>query len=325
LKPKILIVGNAVVGSNILDLLGKQLELIKIDSSELLSNATNLKDVSALWIHFDTFLDKSFLNKISHIPYLISTTTGLTHISKEIQDHYGTNLISLRNRISLLSKVTSTAEHAWSLIMHWNNNISEAFDSVEKGNWERKNFFRHQQLSGRTLSVIGFGRLGKMVANFGVAFKMNVLIYEIESEAIKQAENSNFKIVKSLGDLFTDSDIVSINASYNVGDKPIITKEVLSSIKKSMLLVNTARAGLVNEQSIIEEINCRPFLHYYTDVLSCEENGTNLQNSEIWKISIQSERIKITPHLGGANLEAAMLCESELLNEFLKRIGLQDK
>ena len=97
MKPKILIVGNAVVGSDILDLLGKQLELIKIDSSELLSNATNLNDVSALWIHFDTFLDKSFLNKISHIPYLISTTTGLTHISKEVQDHYGTKLISFNH------------------------------------------------------------------------------------------------------------------------------------------------------------------------------------------------------------------------------------
>jgi len=320
-----LIVGDAIVGSNILDLLGKQLEVIRIDSNELLSKVTDLKDISALWIHFDTFLDKSFLNKISHIPYLISTTTGLTHIAKEIQDHYGTNLISLRNRISLLSNVTSTAEHAWSLIMHWNNNITEAFNSVGKGNWERKNFFRHQQLSGRTLGVIGFGRLGKMVANFGVCFKMNVLIYEIEKEAIKQAENSNFIVVKSLGTLFADSDIVSINASYNIGDKPIITKEILSLIKKSMLLVNTARAGLVNEKSIIEEINRRPFLHYYTDVLSCEENGTNLRNSEIWKFSILSERIKITPHLGGANLEAAMLCESELLTEFLKRIELQDK
>ena len=325
MKPRVLIVGDAIVDSNILDLLGKQLEVIKIDSNELLSNLTNLKDVSALWIHFDTFLDKSFLNKISHIPYLISTTTGLTHISKEIQDHYGTKLISLRNRISLLSKVTSTAEHAWSLIMHWNNNLSEAFNSVEKGNWERKNFFRHQQLSGRTLGVIGFGRLGKMVANFGVAFKMNVLIYEIEKGAIKQAENLNFKVVKSLGDLFTESDIVSIHASYNVGDKSIITKEVLSLIKKSMLLVNTSRAGLVNEQSIIEEIDHRPFLHYYTDVLSCEENGTNLRNSELWKFSILSERIKITPHLGGANLEAAVLCESELLIEFLKRIEPQDK
>ena len=89
-----------------------------------------------------------------------------------------------------------------------------------------------------------------------------------------------------------------------------------------MLFVNTARAGLVHEQSIIEEINRRPFLHYYTDVLSCEENGTNLRKSEIWKFSILSERIKITPHIGGANLEAAMLCESELMIEFLKRIEL---
>jgi D-3-phosphoglycerate dehydrogenase len=325
LKTKILIVGDAIVGSQTLDLVGQQVEVIKIDSSELSSKVANLNDVSALWIHFDTFLDKSFLKKISHIPYLISTTTGLTHIAKEIQDHYGTNLISLRNRTSLLSKITSTAEHAWLLIMHWNNNISESFNSVSKGEWTRKEYFRHQQLSGKTLGIIGFGRLGKMVANFGQAFKMNVLIYEIENEAINQAKKSNFKVVKSLGDLFTESDIVSMHASYNVGEKPIITKEILSLINKSMLLVNTARAGLVDEQSIIEEINQRPYLHYYTDVLSCEENGTNLRSSDLWKFSILSERVKITPHIGGANLEAAILCEGELLIEFLKRIELQEK
>ena len=116
-----------------------------------------------------------------------------------------------------------------------------------------------------------------------------------------------------------------MHASYSVGEKPIITKEILSLINKSMLLVNTARAGLVDEQSIIEEITQRPYLQYYTDVLSCEENGTSLLNSNLWKFSTLSERIKITPHIGGANLEAATLCESELLIEFLKRIQLEAK
>lgn len=322
MKNKILIIGNALTNSGVLKVIEEKFEVIKIDSSDKLKALTELKDVLALWVHVDTFLDKSFLAKISHIPYLISTTTGLTHLSKEIQDHFGANLISLRGRGEFLSKITSTAEHAWLLIMLWNNNVFKSLDSVSNGNWVRSDFFRDNQLAGKTLGIIGFGRIGKILAQYALAFRMNVLVYEIKYDAIAQAKSLNCKIVKSIEELFTLCNVVSINASYSVGDLPIITKETLNFLSKSFLLVNTSRAGLVDEKSIIQEIQNRPYLHYYTDVLSCEENGTGVQDSDLWKFSTISDRIKITPHIGGANLEAAELCENELLSDFLKRIEL---
>lgn len=320
MKNKILIVGNALTHSKTLELIEEKFEVVKINSGNQLKAMPDFEDVLALWIHFDTFLDDSYLTKISQIPYLISTTTGLTHISKKIQDHYSTNLISLRGKTEFLTKITSTAEHAWLLIMHWNNNIFKSLESVSEGNWVRSDFFREQQLSGKILGIIGFGRLGKMLANYALAFKMKVLVYDVKDEAIHQAKSLDFEIAKSIEELFSKCDVVSINASYSTDDKIIITKNILNLIKKSLLLVNTARAGLVDENSIIEEIQDRPFLYYYTDVLSFEENGTMIQDSELWRLSILSERIKITPHIGGANLEAAKLCEKEILIDFLKRI-----
>jgi D-3-phosphoglycerate dehydrogenase len=322
LKNKILIVGNAVTDSDTIKTISKQLDVVTIQPHELKKALNEQKNTIALWIHLDTFLDESYLDEVIKIPFLISTTTGLTHIASAIQDFYGPNLISLRNRSVFLSKISATAEHAWILILLWNNHICKAFTSVLNGVWSRNDFFREKQLAGQTLGIIGYGRLGKMVANYGLAFKMQVIIFDIEANAISEAKDKNFEVVESLEDLFNKSNIISIHANYNSGTLPIITADILCKIHKPLLLVNTARAGLVDEEAVIKEISERPYLYYFTDVLKCEEDGQEIQFSHLWKHSIAEDRVKISPHIGGANLEAAQLCEKELLNDFLQKLHL---
>ncbi len=320
MKDKILIVGEGVICPSTFDLLQKELKIIKITPHELTVKAIDFNEVIAIWIHFDTFLDRNWLKKISQVPFLISTTTGLTHISRDIQEYYGKNLISLRGQTDLLLKVTSTAEHAWLFLMLWNSRLESALLKVKNGIWSREKLFRKQQIAGKTLGIIGYGRLGKIFAKFGQAFNMKILVYEIEQKAILDAKESNYEIVESVNDLFVKSDVVSIHASYSVGDSPIITDKVLSSINKPFLLINTARAGLVCESSIIQEITNRPYLHYYSDVLKFEEEGNSLESSNLWQLFKSTNRIRITPHIGGANLEAALICEQALVRIFFKKL-----
>jgi len=206
------------------------------------------------------------------------------------------------------------------LIMYWNNHVEKSFESVFNGYWKRSQFFRASQLSTKTLGVIGFGRLGRMVASYGVAFKMKVLIYEIDKAAILAAKENNFEVVDSISELFLKSDIVSIHANFDKGNIPIVTKEILSLASKPMLLVNTARGGLVDEEAIMQQVKANPQLYYFADVLRFEEDGSELQDSKLWKFSLTEERIKISPHIGGANLEAAYLCEIELLQVLLDKL-----
>ena len=320
LKNKILAVGNAIVSDKTFEIIEKYLHVVKIEPTRLKSILSNETDFKAIWIHLDTFIDESLLATIKEIPYLISTTTGLTHICREAQEYYGPNLICLKNRNRLLSKVTSTAEHAWMLIMYWNNHVEKSFESVFNGYWKRSQFFRASQLSTKTLGVIGFGRLGRMVASYGVAFKMKVLIYEIDKAAIIDAKENDFEVVDSISELFLKSDIVSIHANFDKGNIPIVTKEILSLASKPMLLVNTARGGLVDEEAIMQQVKANPQLYYFADVLRFEEDGSELQDSKLWKFSLTEERIKISPHIGGANLEAAYLCEIELLQVLLDKL-----
>jgi D-3-phosphoglycerate dehydrogenase len=316
----VLVVGNAVSTNAIFNTFDKKLNLIKVDTNELKNKLSEERELLAVWIHFDTFLDNSYLSLIKSVPFLMSTTTGLTHISRKIQEHFGSNLISLKNRGELLAKLTSTAEHAWSLIMLGNNNIIKSLSSVNEGYWDRQNNLRKNQLSSNTLGVIGYGRLGKMVAEYGTAFKMEVIVYETNSGAITEAKKHNLKIADSIDEIVSRSDVITIHASFNLGDDPIITQKVLMKIKKPLLIVNTSRGGLVDEAAVIDEISQRPNLRYFTDVLVCEEKGEDFKDSDLWNFSILEERVRITPHIGGASFEAAAICEKELVEDLLKRI-----
>lgn len=318
-KNKIIIVGNAVLFHETIKKLEEGFEVFKTTPQELKDFLQKTDRVDAVWIHFDTYLSLDYLKDLKDVPILISTTTGLTHVDPEIQNHFGHNLICLHDRKIFLENISATAEHAWSLIMLENNDLAPVLNSVSDAKWDRQLHIRPRQLLGQTIGIIGFGRIGSMVARYARGFNMKVIVNDINPRALLSARNSNFQTIESLSQMIKQSDIVSIHANYKIGDKPLISRELLGEINKSLLLVNTARAGLVDEESIIHEIENRPFLKYYTDVMGFEENNQKLSDSKLWSASLSEGRIKITPHIGGASREAIWLCEQELTSDLLSR------
>ena len=318
LKKRIILVGNSVVNINTKSLLQKNFQITEVSPYDLKDHIKQNLDIFALWIHFDTFLSADYIDLLKKIPYLITTTTGLTHIDKEVIKLYGDKLIRLQSDSRALSQVSSTAELAWLFIMLSNNHVNKAFQSVKAGSWSRQTNLRDQQLSSLTLGIVGYGRLGKMVANFARSFKMKVLIYDIDPDKTRIATTDGLICVTSVEDMLQKCDVLSLHASVLEGSKKLITENNLSLINKPLALINTARASLVDEDAILTEIDKRPFLNYYTDVLDFEEKGTGLSSSELWIKSLVSDRIHITPHIGGANKEAIEICENELLNTLIK-------
>jgi D-3-phosphoglycerate dehydrogenase len=318
LKNRIILVGNAVVNNSTKHLLQKNFEITELSPDELKNHIKQNLDIFALWIHFDTFLSTDYTDLLKKIPYLITTTTGLTHIDQEIIKLYGDKLIRLQSDSSALSQVSSTAELAWLFIMLSNNHVYKALQSVKDGSWSRQTNVRDKQLSSLTLGIVGYGRLGKMVANFARSFNMKVLIYDIDTDKTNKATTDGLVCVTSVEEMLRKCDVLSLHASVLEGTKKIIREDNLSLINKPLVLINTARASLVDEDAILREIDNRPYLNYYTDVLDFEENGTSLSLSKLWTKSLASERILITPHIGGANKEAIDICENELLDRLIK-------
>ena len=205
--------------------------------------------------------------------------------------------------------------------MHGTNNLKLSIDSVKAGDWNRLIDVRENQLRSLVLGVIGYGRLGKIVAQYGKSFNMKVIVNDVDKTAKDDARIDGFEVASEIKEMLRICDIVSIQADLNDNSDTIINKSNLSMITRPLLLVNTARAGLVDEKAIIDEIIKRDLLRYFTDVIAVEESGESVDKSELWKASIGTDRIVITPHVGGANREAMDKCEKFLFDQLINKIS----
>src|SRR6185312_7830256 len=109
---------------------------------------------------------------------IVTATTGLDHIDLDEAKRRNIAVLSLRGETEFLESVTATAEHTWALLLALVRKVGPAFDHVRRGDWQRDSFVG-RTLSGRTLGIVGYGRLGRMVARYGQAFGMNVLVNDV--------------------------------------------------------------------------------------------------------------------------------------------------
>lgn len=130
---------------------------------------------------FDAYLaslhvraDRDVLERASRLRVIATPSTGLDHIDVVRAAERGIAVLSLKDDLVLLEKITATAEMAWALLLATVRRLPAACAAARRGRWARDEF-RGRQLSGKTLGVLGYGRLGRMVAEYGKAFRMRVL------------------------------------------------------------------------------------------------------------------------------------------------------
>ena len=321
-KPILLRSKLAIQNESVLYELEKAFKVFEI-SHESSLNQNILSRTEYLWVHFDFKIDNLFLSKLPICKFVLTTTTGLTHFSKEAIKSLGTKLISLNLFQTDLERVTSTAELALNFLFHSQLNLDHIFSEVKKGIWSRENNLRHTQISSLKIGVVGLGRLGKLFARTISGLGAKVFFCEIDEEKVKRGIDQGFIHVSTLKELCELADIVSIHASVLDSRKPILNSQILSNIKSPFVLINTSRSSLLDESAIVDAIHRGVISCFYTDVLAIEENNERLESSIIWAESQKNSRIYITPHIGGATIEAMDYCEKLLLKELMAHIASQ--
>lgn len=315
-KPVLLKSKHAVQSKTVLRELEKSFEVIELNSDSKLDHKI-LSRVEYLWIHFDFHLNELFLRELPTCKLVMTTTTGLTHFSEEAINNLGSKLISLNHFRKELERVTSTAELALSFLFHSQLNVDTVFSEVRSGFWSRDKNLRQKQISGLKIGIVGLGRLGSIVAKTISALGAFVYFCEIDSEKVISGVAKGYHHIASLGELCELSDIVTLHANVIDSRKPILTSEILSNIGTSFILINTSRSVLVDEKSIVSAINAGVISSYYTDVLGIEDTNEPLENSIIWNEAQTNSKINISPHIGGATVQAMDFCEELLLRELL--------
>lgn len=187
----------------------------------------------------------------------------------------------------------SVAQLVFAFIMHNFNKVYELNNSVKDGGWCNSEDFSYHvsqltAMKGKTLGIIGYGSIGRAVAEIARAFKMNVIYTNSRKTPYP---NSPDKYVE-LDELLKTSDIITLHCPLTDATKGLINKETISKMKKGCLLVNTSRGPVVNEYDLADALN-NDLLYAAVDVVSVEPM---LPENPL----LTAKNITITPHIGWA-------------------------
>ena len=269
-------------------------------------------------------LNSKNLSNQKNLKYIITPTTGIDHINLEYCLKNKIKVISLKGEYKFLDSISTTAEHAWTLFLNLNRDFLRSVSSVKNQIWDRK-LLSQYQIKGDSVGILGFGRLGKMIAKYSEAFGLRIFYYDIKNLNLPK----KYKKTNSLRELISKVDHLFIVVNYNVGDKELINKIDLGNLNLKTL-INVSRGELVNEKFICDEIISGNLKKYGTDVLKGDSSVDPinskqfLKSSDIYNLSKETENILITPHCGGYALNVLKETREFVLKKFLKDIKHND-
>jgi D-3-phosphoglycerate dehydrogenase / 2-oxoglutarate reductase len=158
---------------------------------------------------------------------------------------------------------TAAAELTWALVMAAMRRLPQYIGNLKHGAWQQSglkagsmppNFGIGSVLSGKTLGIWGFGKIGQMIANYGKVFGMQVMVWGSESSRLLAIEKG-FRVAQSRESFFAESDVLSLHLRLNDATRGIVTAADLALMKPTSLLVNTSRAELIEPDALIGGLN----------------------------------------------------------------------
>ncbi len=226
---------------------------------------------------------------------IATATTGLNHIDLETAKARGVVILSLRGEEVFLDTITSTAELAFGMLIDLMRYTPWAFESIKKYELDLEEF-RGSSLYGKTLGILGMGRLGKIIAEGAHAWRMNVIFCDpnVEQEKFPAYKKVDFDT------LLAESDAVTIHVHLGAETAGMFGKEVFAKMKPSAYLINTSRGEILDEEALVEALKEKVIAGYATDVLSRElELLQDFSNHPLVEYAKEHRNCLIVPHTGG--------------------------
>ena len=241
--------------------------------------------------------DADVADRADRLRVLATPSTGLDHIDLPALDRRGIELICIKTEYDLLDRFTCTAEMAWALALAAVRKIPHAHNSVMLGHWDRDHF-RGRQLSGKTLGVLGVGRLGRMVVPYARAFRMNVLGCDpAPLRSVADLEYVGFD------ELLERSDIISIHIHLNEQTRGLIDARAFDKMRDGVVIVNTSRGAIIDESALLAALESGKVGAAGLDVIEGEWRD-DLHDHPLIRYARDHENLVIVPHLGGSTYES---------------------
>ena len=249
---------------------------------------------------------EEYLDRCGKLKAIATPTTGLDHLPAPAIRARGITLIGLRENPELLKRVTSTAEMAWCLLLSLLRHIPEASQSALSGIWQRDRFIG-TQLSGKTMGIIGYGRLGRMVGRYAAAFGMHVLANDTDQSIVPEPGVA----MAPLELLLREADAVSIHIHLDPVNVGFFDWKKFELMKRSAVLINTSRGAVICEDDFVRALETGRIAGAAVDVIAGE--GGDLSRNRLIQYAKGRRNLLITPHCGGASYEAQCITFADII------------
>ncbi|RYU94165.1 D-2-hydroxyacid dehydrogenase [Emticicia agri] len=240
-------------------------------------------------------LNREIISQLPNLKYIGVTATGYNIIDVAAAKEHGIIVTNVKGYSS-----ASVAQLTFSLMLSFTNRVAKHAENIDK-TWPSSAdwcfyFNPLVELEGKTLGIIGFGDIGKKVANIGLGFGMKILankrdLNSGDMEGVELCEVE--KVLK-------ESDFVSLHCPLTADNQGFINKDSLAQMKSSVILINTSRGGLINEADLAEALNVSRIAGAGLDVLSSEPPAND-------NPLLTAQNCIITPHIAWAGVEARKL------------------
>ena len=260
------------------------------------SLAAALPQADAYFASLQVRITRELMASAPRLRAIATASTGLDHIDIAAARELGIAVLSLKDDRQLLDRITATAELTWLLILACARRLPEAMNAVRDGRWARDEVRGHQ-IAYKTLGILGCGRLGSIVAQYGVAFRMKVLACDIRPIELSGVERVSFDR------LFRESDILSIHIHLTDETRGLVSRTVLQSMKPGSILINTSRGAIVDEAALLDALENGPLTAAGLDVIEGEWRS-DIADHPLMVYARSHPNLVITPHVGGVTFES---------------------
>ena len=237
-----------------------------------------------------TIIDRVVIESAKKLKFIGLLATGYNNIDITAAKESG---ITICNAGSY--STSAVAQQVFAYILNHYNAVNRYNDFVQNGGWQQSPTFSvlcfpTDELKDKTIGIIGYGSIGKRVAEIALAFQMNVLVYT------RTPKSDNRVRFTSLDELLKNSDIITPHCPLNEQSKEMFNKETFSKMKDRAFFINTARGGIINEQDLAEALKSGKLSGAAIDVLNEEPMSKDCVLKGV-------PNLIITPHTAWAPLE----------------------
>ncbi|MGB9223568.1 phosphoglycerate dehydrogenase [Mycobacterium sp.] len=268
--------------------LGDQVEVRWVDGPDREKLLAAVPEADALLVRSATTVDAEVLAAAPKLKIVARAGVGLDNVDVDAATARGVLVVNAPT-----SNIHSAAEHALALLLAASREIPAADATLRDHTWKRSSF-NGTEIFGKTVGVVGLGRIGQLVAQRIAAFGTHIVAYD---PYVSPARAAQLGIeLLSLEDLLARADFISVHLPKTLETKGLIDKEALAKTKPGVIIVNAARGGLVDEAALAEAVTSGHVRAAGLDVFSTEP----CTDSPLFELP----QVVVTPHLGASTAEA---------------------